>query len=164
MNRNRVSRATHRDAVKVVERFRAENVAVTGVPTACPRAFNCCRVTWYATIGEPPLAGAVHRTVTVSGPPIAPRAAVTLGGMPGVPIGFTAADVAEYVPEPISFTARTRNRYMVPLVKPVTVSWEASAAARRTAPTVAPVAALTTCTWYPVMAAPPSSAGAVHRT
>jgi hypothetical protein len=52
-------------------------------------------------------------------------------------------DSPDQAPVPAAFRARTRNRYAVPLTRPVTVSEVAVAAAVRIAPAWAPAAVST---------------------
>jgi hypothetical protein len=118
-------------------------------------------VTVYPVMAEPPLlTGAVHDTTAWAFPGVA----VTAIGAPGTVVGVTAALGIEASELPAALAAVTVNVYAVPLTRPVTVRLLASAAAGRSRPTWALVAALTTRTLYPVIAEPPSATGAVHDT
>src|SRR5690348_7697462 len=145
VNRYLVSARTPAGAVKTVDRVAADTVTTLGAPVAAPLAVSRCRVTRYPVTADPPVAaGAVHCRVAVIAPPLPPRAADRLAGVPGTVRGVTGTDSADQSPVPAAFRARTRNRYAVPLTRPVTVSEPAVAAAVRIAPTWAPAAV---CTW-----------------
>ena len=70
-------------------------------------------------IALPPVeAGAVH----VSDTELAPSVPARLVGVPGTVTGVVDDEFDEYEPVPLALVAATRNRYAVPLVKPVTVT------------------------------------------
>jgi len=94
--------------------------------------------------------------VIVERPDSAPVAPTPLGA-PGTADGTATADASEAVLVPALFVAVTVNVYAVPFVRPVTVH-----VVRVVAPQVAPPGAAVTR--YPLTAAPPVSAGAVHTT
>jgi len=74
----------------------------------------------------------------------------------GTALGVTAALAADGAEVPTALEAVTVNVYAVPLVRPVTVAVDPAVEAVRP-----PGAAVTV---YPVIAEPPSLAGAVHET
>ena len=99
-------------------------------------------------------AGAVQFTVAEPFPAVAD----TPVGGPGTPDGVTAFEGADTAPGPLALPATTVNVYDVPFAKPPTVALVAPAAADTVAP---PGDAVTV---YPVIALPPSEAGAVQCT
>ena len=68
-------------------------------------------------------------------------------------------EAADSAPVPTALTARTTKLYAVPLVRPVTTVLVAVPVGLTVRCTVVPVR---TSTWYPVIADPPSLAGAVQ--
>ena len=117
---------------------------LTGLPTE--------GVTVYPVIAEPFEAGAAQVTVAE----FVPATAETPVGAPGTVAGVTATEAAEARELPAEFIAITVNVVEVPFVNPVSV-------AVRILPTVSalPVDGVTL---YPVIAEPPSEAGAVQVT
>src|SRR5437762_2044788 len=75
-------------------------------------------VTVYWAMTAPPLLGAVQDTVAWAFPPVA----VTLVGASGAWAGVTAFDGTEAGPRPKALLAVTLNVYVVPLVRPDTVT------------------------------------------
>jgi hypothetical protein len=111
-------------------------------------------VTVYPVIVDPPsLPGAVHET---SAEP-SPATADTPVGASGATAGVTGVDADEAGPSPFSLVATTVNVYAVPLVSPDTVHEVAPEVVQVKPPGL-------DVTVYPVIAEPPSSAGAVHET
>src|SRR5206468_3379763 len=110
-------------------------------------------VTVYPVIALPPSeAGAVQ----CSSAERRAGGAGTPAGGPGTPVGVTALEGADAAPGPLALPATTVNVYDVPFAKPPTVALVAPAAADTVAP---PGDAVTV---YPVIALPPSEAGAVQ--
>ena len=64
-----------------------------------------------------------------------PAVAVTAVGAPGTVNGVTAALAVDATEDPAALVAVTVNLYAVPLVRPVTVTLDALAAAGRSRPT-----------------------------
>ena len=105
-------------------------------------------------MAAPPVeAGAVHDTTEEV---LAYEVAFTLVGTPGTAAGVAGAEAAEVVDVPAGLVAFTVKVYDVPLVRPVTVQLVV------TEGHVTPPGDEVTV--YPVMAAPPLDAGAVHDT
>ena len=110
-------------------------------------------VTVYSVIAEPPFeAGAVQDTVADA----LLATAETAVGAPGTVTGVTEAEGEEAVEGPTAFVARTLNVTEVPLVSPDML-------AVNTFPTVRDIP-VEEVTVYPVIAEPPSDAGAVQET
>ncbi len=114
-------------------------------------------VTSYPVIGEPPLNPAVHETVAS----LTPAVASPIVGASGTAIGVTELEIVDIGPVPTAFFAATLNRYVVPLVKPVTICVVAVELN-----VVDPTGPNPTyrVTVYAVIGDPPSEAGAVHDT
>ena len=112
---------------------------------------SASEVTVYSVIGLPPSeAGAVHETTARTSPGIAD----TSVGAPGTVGVVTEFDASEVALVPMEFVAVTVKVYVVPFVRPVTV-------------TEVPVVVAVTppgsdVTVYPVTGLPPSETGAVH--
>src|SRR6476659_2496467 len=113
-------------------------------------------------MGDPPVAGAVHRTVAEVGPAAAATPMIGAPGAVAAAAGVTTLDDAEKALVPMALMAATWNVTGVPLTSPVTTRLVAPATAGRMAPSCT-LAALSTFTEYPVIADPPL-AGAVQVT
>jgi hypothetical protein len=71
----------------------------------------------YDVIGLPLVAGAPKRTDAE----LSPLVAVPMAGGFGTPAGTTGSDDGDGAPMPTALVAVTRHRYVLPLVRPVTV-------------------------------------------
>jgi hypothetical protein len=106
-------------------------------------------------ITEPPLkAGAVQETVTCA----LPATPLTEVGASGAVASVTEAEASEAALVPALFVAVTVKVYDVPFVRPVTVQLKGPAVQAQVAMPG------TADTRYPVIAEPPSEAGAVQET
>ena len=61
--------------------------------------------------------------VQVSTTWVSPVTACTPAGAEGIAYGVTGAEGVVHSPAPTTLTARTRNTYAVPLIRPVTVAF-----------------------------------------
>jgi hypothetical protein len=126
-------------------------VAVRTLPTVTGLPID--GVTVYPVIADPPVeAGAIQETFTE----FIPGTAETPVGAPGTVRGVTGAEAEEFKEVLTEFIAFTLNVYDNPFVRPVSV-------AVRTLPTVTGLPEDGVIV-YPVIAEPPSDAGAVQET